>query len=168
MPIPQTRAELVELVSETWTKLHDDLELLQEDDGALACVDDWTVKDLLAVRLWWTDHVVEWIEAGMRGEVPVTPAPGYRWKETPRLNADVVAAAREETLLHTIDRLENGYTRVMATIDALDDTSLLQPGVYEWAGSYPICRWISINTARQYATARTYIRRVLRRKRESA
>ena len=130
--------------------------------GSLPAVDDWSAKDLLSVRLWWTEHVVEWIETGRRGEVPVTPAPGYRWKETPRLNADIVAAARAATLESLIGRLEHGYGRVMATIDALDDNELLEPRVFEWAGSYPISRWISINTARQYTTARTYIRRVLR------
>ena len=167
MPIPRTRSDLVDLVADTWSKLHRELELLDEEIGGLGCVDDWSVKDLLAVRVWWTEHVVEWIEAGRRGEVPVTPAPGYRWKETPRLNADVVAAARAETLESLIDRLDHGYGRVMAMIDALDDNELLEPRVFEWAGSYPIARWISINTARQYTTARTYIRRVLRGRRQS-
>ncbi len=162
MPIPRTRNELVDLVSAGWKKLRGELELLDEDIGALGCVDDWSVKDLLAVRVWWTEHLVEWIEAGRRGEVPVTPAPGYRWKETPRLNADVVDAARDDTLAGLVDRLERGYDRVMATIDELDDAELLEPRIFEWAGSYPISRWISINTARQYTTARTYIRRVLR------
>jgi len=47
-------------------------------------------------------------------------------------------------------------------IDALDDNELLEPRVFEWAGSYPIARWISINTVRQYTTARTFIRRAVR------
>jgi hypothetical protein len=51
---------------------------------------------------------------------------------------------------------------VLATIDGLDDTQLLEVGVFEWAGRYPISRWISLNTARQYTTARTFIRRALR------
>ena len=162
MPIPETRTELVDLVRASYAKLHGELGQLDEEIGALLCVDDWSVKDLLAVRVWWTEHVVEWIDAGRRGEVPETPAPGYRWKETPRLNADVVAAARDESLERTLARLDRGFTRVMATIDALDDEELCKVGVFEWAGNYPVCRWISINTARQYTTARTYIRRVLR------
>jgi len=161
MPIPETRSELIDLVADSYAKLNRELEQLDEEIGALPCVDDWSVKDLLAVRLWWTEHVVEWIEAGRRGEVPVTPAPGYAWKETPRLNADIVAAARDQLLESTLERLQHGYARVMATIDALDDTELCEAGVFEWAGSYPVRRWISINTARQYATARTYVRRVL-------
>jgi hypothetical protein len=162
--IPRTRAALVELVTSTFMKLRTELEEAGSEAAELPCVDDWSVKDLLAVRAWWTERVVDWIEAGRRGESPETPAPGYRWKETPRLNADLVEAAREESYRKIRGRLERGYKRVLLTIDALDDTELLETGVFDWAGNYPISRWISINTARQYTTARSYIHRALRRR----
>ena len=44
----------------------------------------------------------------------------------------------------------------------LGDPELLEPGAFAWAGRYPIARWLSINTARQYTTARTFVRRTLR------
>ena len=162
MAIPNTRAELTDLTSSTFKKLKAELEAAGPQVGALSCVDDWSVKDLLVVRAWWTENVVEWIEAGRRGGIPLTPAEGYRWNETPRLNADIVRAARRESYRSVHARLERGFERVMHTIDVLDDTELLGVGVYEWAGKYPISRWISINTARQYTTARTFIRRALR------
>jgi len=162
MAIPNTRAELIDLTRSTFEKLRAELEAAGPRVGSLSCVDDWTVKDLLAVRAWWTENVIDWIEAGRRGETPITPADGYRWNETPRLNADVVKAARRESYSSARDRMERGFERVIRTIDALDDTELLGIGVFAWAGKYPISRWISINTARQYTTARTFIRRALR------
>jgi hypothetical protein len=51
---------------------------------------------------------------------------------------------------------------VLSTIDSLSDPELLEAGAFEWAGKWPLARWISINTARQYDTARTFIRRALR------
>ncbi len=162
MPIPKTRADLTDLVATTFAKLRTDLDEAGPEAGDLPCVDDWSVKDLLAVRAWWTERVVDWIEAGRAGEHPVTPAAGYGWSETPRLNADIVAAAREESFGEIRERLEAAYRRVLSTIDALDDRELLDTGVFEWAGKWPLARWISINTARQYTTARTHIRRALR------
>ena len=94
MPIPRTRAELTNQTRSTFEKLRGELEAAGSRAGSLPCIDDWTVKDLLAVRTWWTERVVDWIEAGKRGEVPVTPAEGYRWNETPRLNADIVGISR--------------------------------------------------------------------------
>lgn len=164
MPIPETRSELTELVTKTFAKLRVELERAGPELGQLPCVEQWSVKDLLAVRVWWTEHVVEWIDAGRRGECPPTPAPGYRWSETPRLNAEIVEASRNDSYQEIRDRLQRGFERVLATIDALDDRELLETGIFEWAGKWPISRWISINTARQYTTARTYVRRALRQR----
>ena len=153
---------MIELVTSTGSKLLAELDEADPEVGRIRCVDDWTVKDLLAVRAWWTESVVNWIEAGRRGQSVVTPAPGYTWQETPRLNADVVSASRSEPFDKIRARLERDFKRVLSTIDALGDTELLQVGAFEWAGKWPIARWISINTARQYTTARTHIRRALR------
>ena len=165
MPIPKTRAELTSQARSSYEKLRTELDEAGPCIANLPCVDNWSVKDLLAVRTWWTEHVIDWVEAGQRGERPVTPAPGYRWKETPRLNADVVMENRQRSYRSIRVKLEQGFQRVMDTIDSLDDRELLEVGVFLWAGKYPISRWVSINTTRQYLTARTYIRRALRENR---
>jgi len=162
MPIPKTRRELVDLIETEFQKL--DVEL-QDVDAELAegiCVDDWSIKDLLAVRTWWTKNVVNWVEQGKQGQFPVTPAKGYRWKETPRLNADIVNKSRKRSYKAIVTDLRRQYSRLLATIDSLNEKELLEIGTYEWAGRYPISRWLSINTARQYHTARSYVRRVKR------
>ena len=162
MPIPKTREELINQVSSSYSKLRVELDTAGSAIAELPCVDEWSVKDLLAVRTWWTNHVIDWVEAGRRGETPTTPAPGYRWNETPRLNTDIVTESRPRSYRTLRTELEQGYQRVMDTIDALDDTELLEVGVYAWAGRYPVSRWISINATRQYLTARTYVRRAIR------
>lgn len=131
--------------------------------GSLPCTEEWDVKGLLAVRAWWTESVLEWIAEGRRGRVPVTPAAGYRWNETPRLNADIVRAAGRESYAAGRARLERLGRRVLRTIDRLDDRELLEVGTFAWAGRYPLARWLSLNTARQYTTARALIRRARRR-----
>jgi hypothetical protein len=162
MPIPKTRVELSQQLLSTFGKLRVELDGGGSRLGNLPCVDGWTVKDLLAVRVWWTENVVAWIEAGRRGEIPVTPAEGYKWNETPRLNADIVKAAQREPYQSIRSRLEHGYAQVLNLIDELSDKELLDVGAFPWSGKYPISRWISINTVRQYTTARTFIRRALR------
>lgn len=162
MPIPKSRSELVKYVGSSFEKLQLELDAAGPGMGSMHCVDEWTVKDLLVVRAWWTESVIDWVEAGKRGECPITPAEGYRWKETPRLNADLVKKCRRDSYRSIRCRLERGYERVLPAIDSLNDDELLEVGVFAWAGNYPISRWISINTARQYTTARAFIRRALR------
>lgn len=165
MPIPTNRAQLIEMVVSRFEKLDRELSEAGSGIGELSCVDDWKVKDLLAVRAWWTGSVVEWIEAGKRGEDLELPASGYTWQETPRLNADIVREAGSESYEEVLARLRTGYERVLSTIDALTDEELLRVGAFEWAGKWPLARWISINTVRQYETARTFVRRAARRRR---
>lgn len=162
MPIPQSRSELLEQLETSFAKLRDEIEKGGSGLGSAHCIDDWTAKELLAVRAWWTESVVKWVSEGRRGIIPVTPAPGYRWKETPRLNADIAKRAGRESYASVCRRLEQGYADVVALIDDLSDHELLEIGVFEWAGKYPVRRWISLNTVRQYTTARSYLRRALR------
>jgi hypothetical protein len=167
MPIPTTRAELVEQVSSAYVKLREELASAGPEISELECVDDWTVKEVIAVRSWWTNAVVDWVEAGREGRTLSLPAEGFRWNETPRLNRRIVADASEQDYELTIRRFEIGFERVIACIEALSDRELLEPGAFAWAGKWPISRWISINTARQYVTARTFVRRAIRSRGDS-
>ncbi len=161
MAIPSTRAELVDAMASNFAKLRVELDHGGPRLGSLHCVDTWSVKDLLVVRAWWSEAVVDWIAAGQRGETSETPAPNYRWRDTPRLNADIVQRAARTSYKRTRERLEQAFDAAIATTNALDDRELLKPEMFTWAGKYPIARWLSMNTARQYATARTLIRKAV-------
>ncbi|NNE65444.1 MAG: ClbS/DfsB family four-helix bundle protein [Pyrinomonadaceae bacterium] len=160
--IPKTRKELMEQLVPSWQKLDKELSDAGPEIGDLPCVDDWTVKDLLAVRVWWTGSVIDWVEAWRRGEKPVLPKEGYLWQETPRLNNDIVAESQKDSYSGTVNRLKVNYYRILSTVNAMDDAELIDVGFHKQAGSYSVCRWISINTTRQYMTARTYIRKAIR------
>ena len=160
--IPKSREHLVEMTEANFGKLRREIEDGGEGIAELRCTEDWTVKQLLAVRVWWTESVVRWVKTGRRGTRPVTPARGYRWHETPRLNDDIAARAEEATFASIVKRLDRGYASLMKLIASLSDDELLAVGVFEWAGKYPIARWLSLNTARQYTTARALIRKAIR------
>ena len=162
MAIPTDRTELAEQMTSAFEKLWAEVERLDEASSRRICVDDWTIKDLLAVRVWWAERVSDWIAEGRRGGKPVTPAQGYKWSETPRLNADIIRAEKVTPLDALRRRLKHGYERALETLDALDNRELLERGVFPWAGKLPLLRYLSINTARQYTTARSYIRRAAR------
>lgn len=163
MPIPKTRNELIEQIKSSYLKLDGLLDQLTEKSAETVCVDDWSVKQLLAVRAWWSESVVDWIESGRNGEIPTLPAKGYKWNETPSLNNDIARSSTDESFKEVRKRLNLAYHRVLNTIDNLSDKELLDQGVFDWAGKWPLSRWLSINTARQYTTAQKYIRRVLSR-----
>ena len=160
--IPQSRRHLVEMKRTNFEKLR--LEIDQAGSGlaSLPCTEDWNVKELLAVRAWWTEAVIDWVRLGRNGKIPITPAEGYRWIETPRLNNDIARSAKRMSFKSIVRRLDEGFAALMHLLDSLDDRELLKAGAFEWAGKYPIARWLSLNTARQYTTARAFIRKAIR------
>lgn len=159
--IPKTRAELDAMLDEQYGRLQTLLDDLAPEDAQRVCVDGWTVAGLLAVRAWWSNAVADWVEAGRRGEAPVMPAPGYRWRETPRLNTEVATAAKEDSLTFARARLKSAYDRVRGLIDGMTDEELLAPSHFAWTGKHSTCRLVAMNTVRQYATASRLIRRAL-------
>lgn len=162
MPIPKTREELVDSLHETFARLQTELEALPEQAECYLCADEWTIRDLVCVRLWWSQAVLSWIRAGQRGKQPATPAPGFNWSQTPALNEQIIRES-DKGLPELIQDLERTFKSILGVIGELDDTELLTVGVFEWAGKHPISRWVSLNTTRQYTTARTLIRRAVRK-----
>ncbi len=160
--IPKSRRHLIEMTRTNFEKLRLELDQAGSRIASLPCTDEWDVKELLAVRAWWTEAVIEWVGVGLQGGTPITPAEGYRWSETPRLNNDIARSAKRMSFKSIINRLNDGFAALMLLIDSLDDRELLEVGVFEWAGEHPIARWLSLNTARQYTTARALIRKAIR------
>ena len=50
MPIPTSRKQLVEMVESSFKRLDLELRGAGRKIGELECTDNWTIKDLLAVR----------------------------------------------------------------------------------------------------------------------
>ncbi|KPH19583.1 MULTISPECIES: ClbS/DfsB family four-helix bundle protein [Rhodococcus] len=153
-----SREELVSELDSAYSKLEALLDGVAEADAFDAvAVDAWTVHDVLAVRVWWAEAVAEWIGAGLRDEAPQTPAAGYKWTQTPALNQSVVDASIDIPAQELRDRLG-----VRNYIETLDDDQLLSVGVFSWTRTWPVSRWIAVNTITQYASLSKMIRRVLK------
>ena len=160
--IPKSRRHLLEMTRTNFEKLRLEIDQAGPRLASLPCTNEWNVKELLAVRAWWTEAVIEWVRLGQKGKTPITPAEGYRWNETPRLNRGIARSAKRKFFKSIVKRLDNGFAALLLLIDSLDDREVIKVGAFQWAGNYPIARWISLNTARQYKTARTFIRKALR------
>ena len=161
--IPKNRIDLIDLIQINFQKLDEELKHSDSEIQNSYIEGDWTVKELLAIRCWWTEAVIKWVKSGQNGRVPVTPTREYSWKETPKLNQEIAANSKSVPYETIRKKLRRSYLNLFKLIDSLDDRELLDKGVFEWAGdSWPISRWISVNTARQYATARSYVRKIKR------
>ena len=108
--------------------------------------------------------MVSWVRISRAGGVLDLPAPGYKWSETPRLNDDVAAKVRRESYRSVRQRLQRAYEQVHEVIAEVDDRQLCTAGAFDWSGKYGACGTINLNTARQYRTATSFIKRALKQR----
>jgi len=124
----------------------------------------WSVKDVLAHLIEWQQMNLDWYAAGLRGETPAMPAPGFTLRELPRLNAMIYRKHHRRSLQAVLRDYRSHHERVVALIRALRDTDLVTLERFSWTGrSWTLSDYLRASTAAHYLWARTRIRRWWRR-----
>jgi hypothetical protein len=118
-----------------------------------ASMGDWSVKDILAHLADWEQRFTSWYQAGVRGEVPVTPEPGFTWKDLARLNQIGYEKHKDQTLEVVLAWYEKSYLDTYALIEGMSEQEICEPGVYAWTGKTPLLPWIASNTSKHYEWA---------------
>jgi hypothetical protein len=120
----------------------------------------WSVKDVLAHLVEWQLMNLDWYAAGLRGEKPAIPAPGFSLRELPRLNEMIYRKHHRRPLQAVLRDYRSYHERVVALIETLPDADLVTLGRFSWTGpSWTLSDYLRASTAAHYLWARTRIRR---------
>jgi hypothetical protein len=156
------KQELLNEVQLERTALDDTLALLTPRQMTRAGVTrgGWSVKDVLAHLVEWQQMNLEWYAAGLRGEKPAMPAPGFTLRELPRLNEMIYRKHHRRSLQDVLLDYKSYHERIIALIEALPDSDLVTLGGFSWTGSSgTLSDYLRANTAAHYLWARVRIRR---------
>ena len=122
----------------------------------------WSVKDVLAHLVAWQQLNLGWYAAGLRGETPAMPAPGYTLRDLPRLNQMLYRKHHRRSLSAVTKDYVVYHEKVVALIETLADTDLLTIGRFTWTGpSWCLSDYLRASTVAHYLWARSRIRRWL-------
>jgi hypothetical protein len=159
MPIYTTRETLLEAIHDTHAKLEKKFSKLTPDQMIWAgSMDHWSAKDILAHLVDWEQRLINWYQAGVRGEVPETPAPGMSWLDLPALNLEGYVRHRDETLDHVLGIYHRSFQETVRLVEGMSEEEIFTPGYYEWTGKSSLYSFIAANTFRHYNWARNQIR----------
>lgn len=123
----------------------------------------WSAKDVLAHLVEWQQMNFDWYEAGLRGEKPAMPAPGYTLRELPRLNEMIYRKHHHRPLRAVLSDYRSYHDRMVALIESLSDDDLVTLSRFSWTGpSWTLSDYLRASTAAHYLWARKRIRRWLR------
>jgi hypothetical protein len=120
----------------------------------------WSVKDILAHLVEWQQMNLDWYAAGLRGDKPAMPAPGYTLRELPRLNQMIYRKHHRRSLQAVMADYRSYHQRIIALIEAVPDSDLVTLGRFNWTGpSWTLSDYLRASTAAHYLWARKRIRR---------
>lgn len=133
--------------------------LTEEEMVEPGVIGEWSVKDILAHLVDWEQRFLGWYEAGLRGEVPETPAPGLSWGELDLLNQLIYEKHRDRDLVDVMDEFSRSYEQVLGMVQGMSEDDMFEAGRYAWLGNENLLGYILANTANHYRWAKTQIRR---------
>ena len=159
-----TKEKIIERIHTERRRLEKNLALLSDDDLLESSVmGGWSVKDIMAHLFDWEQRFLGWYEAGRRGEVPETPAPGLKWSQLRILNQQVFEKHRDRTLADVRSEFQFSFTKVLDTLEKIPEKDIFEIGRYQWTGKGNIGGFILANTANHYRWAKSRIRSWMKR-----
>jgi hypothetical protein len=163
----QDKTSLLKSIRSERRRLEQNLAQLSDEERSLpGVVGEWSVKDLLAHLTAWEQLFLSWYRAGMRGESPEKPAPGYSWRAIDELNRQIFEQNRDRLLEDVVVDFERSYGEVLETIGAIPEEDIYPVGRYPWTGKINLAEYIRANTANHYRWAKGQLRNWVRRRAE--
>jgi hypothetical protein len=164
MPRPQTKQELLDVIYKEREKLLKALDGLTEDQMALpgAC-DAWRVQDILTHLVDWEKRVLDWYQAGLRGEVPKTPDEHYNWRQLPALNQEIYEKYDDLTVAEAQELFEGSYETTLAAVKQMPEEDLFTPERFAWTKGSLLRDYVNSCTAAHYRWATGLIRKFARK-----
>lgn len=164
MSRPLNKTQLLESIQKEYTALEKFLVLLTPEQMAFSSAPGaWAVKDILVHLHEWQQMFLDWYEAGVRGDTPKVPAPGYKWNQLPELNQAIYEKYRSLSPEQALAMFRESHHRTIEFIESLPEADLTAPGLYKWMNRNTLMAYLSANTAAHYVWALKDAKKTLKR-----
>lgn len=119
-------------------------------------------KDIVGHRAHWIGLFLGWYRDGEDGVPVALPAPGYKWNDLVRYNADL--RARQAGMGWDAARglLGDNHDALMRLIGSLDDAQLYGDAMKGGGNAWTTGRWAEASGPSHYRSATKYLRHRLR------
>ncbi|MEW6093196.1 MAG: ClbS/DfsB family four-helix bundle protein [Chloroflexota bacterium] len=165
MPRPTSKTDLLTAIDQERGALEAILEALTPEQMVEpGVVGEWSVKDVLAHLVEWEQMVLEWYRAGLRGDIPEMPAPGYKWNQTPQLNQMIYKKHHDRPLDKVMEEFHASHREILGVIQDLSNEELFTAGRYAWTQKNTMGTYFVSATSGHYLWARKEIRKGLKAK----
>lgn len=165
MPRPTNKADLLTAIDKERSTLETLLAGVSSEEMVMSdIVGTWSVKDVLCHLIEWQQMCLGWYRAGVNGEVPELPAPGFKWNQTPQLNQFIYEKHRERPLADVLEQFHDSHQEMLDLIHSLSNETLFTPSVYKWTNKNTFGTYVVSATCSHYLWAKKEIRKGFKNK----
>lgn len=154
----QDKTELLDVTRHELNRL----ELLLAGVGESAALskdaEDTSIKDVIAHRAHWIDLFLGWYADGLAGKAVAFPAPGYKWSELKRYNAELRSAQASMNWLTAQTLLRNNALKLIGFMEKCSNNALYGGPMKGAHNDWTPGRWAEAAGPSHFRSAAKYIR----------
>ncbi|MEM1315861.1 MAG: ClbS/DfsB family four-helix bundle protein [Pseudomonadota bacterium] len=154
----ENREALLAVTRKEWAKLDALLEAFDAEAALAPDEDGWSVRDVVVHRAHWIELFLHWRAEGLAGREAPKPAPGYKWNELKRYNADLRARRAQTSWAAACAELRDAAARLLAALEAEDDAALYGGPMPGGGNPWTTGRWAEASGASHYRSAAKFLR----------
>ncbi|MFA9558972.1 ClbS/DfsB family four-helix bundle protein [Evansella sp. AB-rgal1] len=122
-----------------------------------------TPSQMVAYQLGWINLILSWEQDNKHGKNVITPTPNYKWNNLGELYQSFYDKYAEYSLETMIEIFNHDVNEIIQLVESYNDKELFEQGGRQWAtstpSSWPIWKWIHINTVAPFKTFRAKVRK---------
>ena len=162
MPAAADKGALRSITCKEFGKFDALLDSVPSDLSLIPDAEDTSIRDIVAHRAHWIDLFLGWWRDGQAGRDVAFPAPGYKWSDLRRYNADL--RVRQAGLGWTEARacLADRHAALLAFINTRTEAELYGGPMKGGRNAWTTGRWAEAAGASHYRSAAKYVRARLR------
>lgn len=153
-----TKKGILESIKLERESLEEQLEGLSDEQMLLPTLEaGWSIKDILAHIVSWERLMVQWLEATMRGEVPVMLPPGLTWDDLDTWNDQMYEENKDLSVEEARSIFDSSYQIAFEKVTQFSEDDLVDPQRFEWRNGRPLAVIVAANTYWHYKEHREQI-----------
>lgn len=160
----ESKHALIDEMTKRGTLFIDEFRPIDNSDKDISVDEvDRTPAQMIAYQLGWMNLIMSWEADNKNGEDVITPSPNYKWNNLGGLYDYFYEKYSGYSLDELINMFNDTLDKMIYLIKSYNDQELFEQGGRQWAtttpSSWPIWKWIHINTVAPFKTFRTKIRK---------
>ena len=159
MPRAQNKQQLLEYSTVEYERLISILSQLTEKQRDETFVfDNRTTKDIVAHLYAWQLLELTWYNEGMKNKKPEIPAPGYTFKDAPKLNEKLYQEYKDISWTELEKKFAESHKKLLTIIKNHTDEELTTKKKYSWTGSTNMASYFASALSSHYVWAIDLVR----------